>query len=229
LLKYPPPPVLLKRLRSARRRAGTRCRCQAQHPRRRVPGPTASPRSATEKPRRRGREQGKKKCSETGEGAVAAAMEGSGGSWRWGGLAGRGVPKRQPQGVCDSTRNQLSRRGDGKNRRQALQRAGRWAVTALISFFGRVDGHRAPRPRLRYGPCLQETARGSRPPARHGRRPSPGRQTGTRAPAVPIFKAGGLERNGFVLAEILPQSVLFQSNCGKILHAKRETFQTSAI
>lgn len=48
-------------------------------------------------------------------------------------------------------------------------------------------------------------------------------------PRVAIFKAGGLERNGFFPVEVLLKSVFFQFSCSKILHSKRETFQTSAI
>lgn len=136
-----------------------------------------------------GREPGKNavRQTETGEGALAAAMEarreagcaGAGGTCRVRGPAASthilrdGLPPR----VCNSSRNEIRCKGDRKNRRQAKQKAGRQMVMAPISFFSCINGHNPPRPLPRYSSCLQEGAQGFWPPTHttaHHRRCSTG-------------------------------------------------------
>lgn len=77
-------------------------------------------------------------------------------SWCWGGdLQGEEscclppIPRDAfPPRVCNGSSNQIRCRGDRKNRRQAIQKAGRWVAMAPISFLSRVNGHNLPEPLL---------------------------------------------------------------------------------
>lgn len=86
--------------------------------------------------------------------------------------------------------------------------AGKRAVMAPIAFLSCANGHKPPKlcPEKSSGVLATKT------PCYHRRCLNPGGETGTRTPRMAIFKAGGLERNGFVPMEILPKSLFFFSS-----------------
>lgn len=86
--------------------------------------------------------------------------------------------------------------------------AGKRAVMAPIAFLSCANGHKPPKL------CLEKSSGvlTTKTPCCHRRCLSPGGETGTCTPRVAIFKAGGLERNGFVPMEILPKSLFFFSS-----------------